>query len=255
MHDYRISASELSDFLKLLSRGPLDTIPGINVVSKQRQALLPFGAVVLSEILRAGKPSCVKISALGLREGLLYSKLSPDEQAQDPLLSAAQECPCCARDRRSTARNWSAGRAKRWQRSATGENAEEQRLRTAACLLSDIGWRAHPDYRGLQSLNILSNAAFVGVDHAGRMYLSLAVYYRHSGLTDDDSAPASANLRRCAIGKGRGRSPPVSEWRTSCPGLWKAFCPEPGCAGPASAWNWCCRLTWPISAGRGWKAA
>ena len=42
------------------------------------------------------------------------------------------------------------------------ETAEERRLRHAACLLADIGWRAHPDYRGEQSLNIIANAAFVG---------------------------------------------------------------------------------------------
>ena len=186
MHDYRISAAELADFLKLFARGPLETVPGINVVSKQRQSLLPFGAVVLSEILRAGKPSCVKVSSLGLREGLLFSKLSPAEQAEDPLLSAAREL--------SLLRSRSPGHGEEliaWSSAALSalgfkESPDEARLRAAACILSDIGWRAHPDYRGMQSLNILSNAAFVGIDHPGRMYLSLAVYYRHSGLTDDE---------------------------------------------------------------------
>jgi len=28
------------------------------------------------------------------------------------------------------------------------ETHEERRLREAGCLLSDIGWRGHPDYRG-----------------------------------------------------------------------------------------------------------
>src|SRR5437763_1873034 len=45
--------------------------------------------------------------------------------------------------------------------SGLDETAEEKRLRHAACLLADIGWRAHPDYRGEQSLNIIANAAFV----------------------------------------------------------------------------------------------
>ena len=45
--------------------------------------------------------------------------------------------------------------------SGLDETAEETRLRHAACLLADIGWRAHPDYRGEQSLNIIANAAFV----------------------------------------------------------------------------------------------
>lgn len=186
MHEYRIDADEMADFLRLLSRGSLDTVPGINVVSRQRQTLLPFGAVVLGEILRAGKPKCLKISALGLREGLLFSKLSPEEQLEDPLLSAARELSLL-RSRSPVHGEELIG----WSEqgiAALGleETAEERRLRAAACLLADIGWRAHPDYRGEQSMNILSHAAFVGVDHPGRMYLALAVYYRHSGLSDDD---------------------------------------------------------------------
>jgi exopolyphosphatase/guanosine-5'-triphosphate,3'-diphosphate pyrophosphatase len=194
MHEYRIAADELEDFLKLLWRGSLETVPGINVVSKQRQALLPFGAIVLSEVLRAGKPGCVKISALGLREGLLYSKLSDEERAEDPLISAAREL--------SLLRSRSPAHGEElvpWSEQAMAalgfeETAEEARLRRAACLLADIGWRAHPDYRGEQSLNIISHAAFVGIDHPGRMYLALAVHYRHSGLSDEELGPGIRDL-------------------------------------------------------------
>jgi exopolyphosphatase/guanosine-5'-triphosphate,3'-diphosphate pyrophosphatase len=55
--------------------------------------------------------------------------------------------------------------------------------------LADIGWRAHPDYRGEQSLNIISHAAFVGVDHPGRAFIALAVFFRHVGLADDELSP------------------------------------------------------------------
>jgi exopolyphosphatase/guanosine-5'-triphosphate,3'-diphosphate pyrophosphatase len=48
--------------------------------------------------------------------------------------------------------------------SGLDETAEERRLRHAVCLLADIGWRAHPDYRGEQSFNVIANAAFVAVD-------------------------------------------------------------------------------------------
>jgi exopolyphosphatase/guanosine-5'-triphosphate,3'-diphosphate pyrophosphatase len=195
MHEYRLDPDELDDFLKVLIRGPLDQVPGIGVVSRQRQALLPFGAVVLAELLRAGKPDSVSISALGLREGLLFSKLSAREQKADPLISAASELNLLRS--RSPAHGeelvpWTAGAM-----AALGleETDEEKRLRAAACLLADIGWRAHPDYRGEQSLNIITNAAFVGIDHPGRAYLALAIYYRHAGLTDED---LGAGLRELA---------------------------------------------------------
>jgi exopolyphosphatase/guanosine-5'-triphosphate,3'-diphosphate pyrophosphatase len=186
MHEYQMDPDELDDFLKILIRGPVDQVPGISVVSRQRQALLPFGAVVLGELLRAGKPASVSISALGLREGLLYSKLSAREQKVDPLLSAASELNLLRS--RSPAHGeelipWTASAM-----AALGleETDEERRLRAAACLLADIGWRAHPDYRGEQSLNIITNAAFVGIDHPGRAYLALAIYYRHAGLTEEE---------------------------------------------------------------------
>jgi exopolyphosphatase/guanosine-5'-triphosphate,3'-diphosphate pyrophosphatase len=194
MHEYSIEADELGEFLKLVIRGPLDAVPGIAVVSRQRQALLPYGAVVLAEVLKAGKPRSVSISALGLREGLLYSKLSEAERRKDPLLSAAREL--------SLLRSRSPAHGEElipWTGQALAalgveENAEEKRLRAAACLLADIGWRAHPDYRGEQSMNIISHAAFVGIDHPGRMYLALAVYYRHSGLSDEELGPGIREL-------------------------------------------------------------
>jgi exopolyphosphatase/guanosine-5'-triphosphate,3'-diphosphate pyrophosphatase len=74
------------------------------------------------------------------------------------------------------------------------ETADEQRLRHAACLLGDIGWRAHPDYRGEQSMNIIANGAFVAIDHPGRAYLALSVYFRHAGLSEEDLSPRLREL-------------------------------------------------------------
>jgi exopolyphosphatase/guanosine-5'-triphosphate,3'-diphosphate pyrophosphatase len=59
-------------------------------------------------------------------------------------------------------------------------------LRYAACLLSDISWRAHPDYRGEQSVILIAQSALAGIDHAGRGFLALAIYFRHVGAGRDD---------------------------------------------------------------------
>lgn len=195
MHEYRMDPDELADFLKVLIRGPLDQVPGISVVSKQRQALLPFGAVVLSELIRSGKPSSVTISALGLREGLLYSKLSPEEQKLDPLIAAASELNVLRSRSPEHGEELIPWTAQAMQAIGLEETDEEKRLRAAACLLADIGWRAHPDYRGTQSLNIITYAAFVGIDHPGRAYLALAIYYRHAGLSEEE---LGAGLRELA---------------------------------------------------------
>jgi len=195
IHDYRFPAMDAEPFLASLMSGDLDAIKGVESVSKQRLALLPYGAIVLMEIIKAGKPDAVSVSALGLREGFLYSRLSKKERRTDPLLSAAREL--------AILRSRSPAHAEElieWTGTAMvalgiEESAEEKRLRAAACLLADIGWRAHPDYRGEQSLNIIAHAGFVGIDHPGRAYLALAAFYRHSGLSNDE---LGAGLRAIA---------------------------------------------------------
>jgi exopolyphosphatase/guanosine-5'-triphosphate,3'-diphosphate pyrophosphatase len=78
--------------------------------------------------------------------------------------------------------------------SGIDETQQETRLRHAACLLADISWRTHPDYRGDQSLNIISHADFVAIDHPGRAYVALAIFFRHVGVTSEDISPRLREL-------------------------------------------------------------
>ena len=73
------------------------------------------------------------------------------------------------------------------------EDEQDRRLRHAACLLSDISWRAHPDYRGVQAYDLVANAAFIGVDHPSRAFLALAASYRHLS-NEDFVSPQSRSL-------------------------------------------------------------
>jgi exopolyphosphatase/guanosine-5'-triphosphate,3'-diphosphate pyrophosphatase len=189
MHGYVISAKEASEFSRLVQRVDPNTMSQIEIVAEARRPLLAYAAVVLEHIVRVGRPRQVVMSALGVREGLLYSLLGEKEKKRDALLAAAQELNVL-RSRSPRHGEELAEWADRFMAS-TGidETPEEKRLRYAACLLGDIGWRAHPDYRGEQSLNVIAHAAFVGVDHPGRAFLALAVYFRHVGLNDDELSP------------------------------------------------------------------
>jgi Ppx/GppA phosphatase len=62
------------------------------------------------------------------------------------------------------------------------ETEDDRRLRHAACLLSDIGWRIHPDYRSEQTLDSIMHGNFGSIDHQGRAFVALSVYYRYAGL-------------------------------------------------------------------------
>src|SRR5690606_13404985 len=124
-----------------------ETLDSIEKISAQRRPLLAYGALVLREAIRRARPSEVVMSALGLREGVLFDRLSSADKTVDPLLSAARELNIL-RSRAPRHGEDLIEWTDRFMRS-TGldETSAEKRLRHAACLLADIGWRAHPDYR------------------------------------------------------------------------------------------------------------
>jgi exopolyphosphatase/guanosine-5'-triphosphate,3'-diphosphate pyrophosphatase len=71
------------------------------------------------------------------------------------------------------------------------ESDEDRRLRHAACLLSDIGWRVHPDHRGEETLNLITNGNFGTISHLGRAFIALSVFYRYAGLSEENEPPAT----------------------------------------------------------------
>jgi exopolyphosphatase/guanosine-5'-triphosphate,3'-diphosphate pyrophosphatase len=188
MHHYEMGAETSMNFLRQVGRGELDKIPGNERVSRSRRGLLPYGAIVLQEIMAAMKPSKVVISALGVREGFLYSLLSPEEQRADPLISASEELALLRARSVTHARELTDWTGITFAAFGIDETEDEVRYRRAACLLADIGWRAHPEYRGTQSLNIIAHASFIGVDHPGRAFIALANLYRHEGIFDETIA-------------------------------------------------------------------
>jgi exopolyphosphatase/guanosine-5'-triphosphate,3'-diphosphate pyrophosphatase len=194
MHGYRIPAREALEFCRMVHLADPEALASIDAVSAERRPLLPYGALVLEHILRQAKSTEVITSALGVREGHLFELLKEKEQAKDPLVTAACELGFLRSRWPQHGHDLVAWTDQLFQSAKIEETSYERRLRHAACHLSDVGWRAHPDYRGEQSLNIIANAAFVGIDHPGRAYLALAVFYRHEGLVDDAMSPRIREL-------------------------------------------------------------
>jgi exopolyphosphatase/guanosine-5'-triphosphate,3'-diphosphate pyrophosphatase len=188
MHGYTMLSRDVAEFAKMVERVDAEVLDQVDAVSSARRPLLAYGALVLDHLIKRGKPKAVVVSAQGVREGVLHEELTPAERLIDPLLRAVQDYnELRARDpghADDLARFIDAFMAS----AHVDENAEEKRLRHAACYLADIGWRAHPDYRGEQSLNVIAHAALIGIDHPGRAFLALAVFYRYAGLKDDHVA-------------------------------------------------------------------
>ena len=184
MHNYVIPTRDALEFARLVERIEADALLSIESVSSARRPLLAYGAAVLEEIIRQANPREIVISALGVREGLIYSRLSPEEQAEDPLIVSAREfnqLRSRAPEHGEELFDWT-GRL--IASTHLEEDEQDKRLRHAACLLSDIAWRAHPDYRGAQAYDLVANAAFIGVDHPSRAFLALAASYRHMSSED-----------------------------------------------------------------------
>jgi exopolyphosphatase/guanosine-5'-triphosphate,3'-diphosphate pyrophosphatase len=190
MHGYTIPAADALDFARRLRRlVAANMLADIETVADARRPLLAYAALVLEYIIRVGQPKDVVFSTYGVREGLLFEMLSEREQKQDGLLAAARTL--------NQLRSRSPAHAEeliewtdRFMRAAKlRETPDERRLRHAACLLSDIGWRAHPDYRGEQTMSIITNGNFSAISHEGRAFLALAVFYRYAGLSAENESP------------------------------------------------------------------
>ena len=183
MHGYAMTARDVIAFCEDIRKAK--KLPTLKEIARARREVLPFGALVLERLVRLLQPSEVVFSVFGIREGLVYNLLSKVERRKDPLLAFASDY---ARLRSRSPEH--AAELGKWTDAlftppGPPETDEERRLRHAACMLSDISWRAHPEYRAEQSLILIAQSALGGIDHAGRVFLAMAIYFRHLGVGRD----------------------------------------------------------------------
>ena len=135
MHGYAIAADEALEFARLVHRVDVETLSNIEVVTNARRPLLAYAALVLEYVIRIGKPRQIVFSALGVREGLLYSLLKQKDKEKDALIEAARglnqlrsRSPRHGEELIDWTNRFMAS-------SGLDEPGEERRLRHAACLL------------------------------------------------------------------------------------------------------------------------
>ena len=144
---------------------------------------------MLEYIIRVGKPKTIVFSTFGVREGLLYEMLPPQERAKDGFICAAQTLNGLLSRSARHAEELVAWTDRLVRVVKLRETAEDRRLRHAACLLSDIGWRVHPDHRGEETLSLITNGNFGSISHQGRAFVALSVFYRYAGLSEENEPP------------------------------------------------------------------
>lgn len=174
---YTVDAEEIGNLVKVIARLGQETMKQMKSVPRRRIETLPFAALTLERLLEATRPDKVVFSGFGMREGQMIKGLPPEIRRQDPLIAGCETL--AERTGRFTLsgpeiRDWMAPLFK-------GETKEQARLRYAACLLSDIGWTEHPDYRAEHAFYRVLRLPYAGLTHPDRAFLALAVFVRYNG--------------------------------------------------------------------------
>jgi exopolyphosphatase/guanosine-5'-triphosphate,3'-diphosphate pyrophosphatase len=147
---------------------------------------------LLEAMIHVLGPRRIHVSAFGLREGLLYRDLDEDTKQEDPLLASAVEVG------ERLGRFGDHGTAlDQWMAPLfPDEIPEMQRLRLATCLLGDIAWNAHPDFRAERAVDMALHGNWVGIDSHGRAVLGRALCSAFGG--DVGFSPKVAELLKTA---------------------------------------------------------
>lgn len=187
LHHYLIPAGRAVKLCRVISGLSRKSLEKMRSVPKRRAEALPYGALVMEEMILGFGLKEVVVSAYGLREGVLHRKLSAAEAAKDPLIEFARDFG--ARESRTPGH---ADELFEWMSPLfPKETPAERRIREAACLFSDIGWRRHPDDRAMGAFHQVLRGAYGGADHHERAVMATAVYYRYVG---DDDFPEDAGV-------------------------------------------------------------
>ncbi|WP_221239282.1 Ppx/GppA family phosphatase [Sphingomonas xinjiangensis] len=180
VHQYPLSLERIGELTRMLadlSKAELKAVPDL---SSARLPTLGDAAALLGSVVKHLGSSGTTVSAYGLREGLLFQRLSVAERQQDPLIVAARD-----EGRRLGRFPEHGDLLGRWIAPLfADEPAELARLRHAACLLADVGWRANPEFRDERGMEIGLHGNWVGVDATGRALIAQALYASLGGKMD-----------------------------------------------------------------------
>ena len=176
LHEYRMTPAAVAATKQFIGANDVMALRGKLGISEDRMALVPVAVQVLDELVRVFRPKDIAVSSYGIREGMLFERMPQALRERDPLLEA------CRFQERRDARLPGFGETLFKFVLPLFPEADWQRRRIieAACLLHDVNWRAHPDYRAEVCVDAATRANLGGVKHEERVYLGLALLYRYS---------------------------------------------------------------------------
>ena len=169
LHEYRMTARSVSATVKFIEQSDLEELRVACRISSARMSLVPLAAEVLSRLVKSFRPKDIAISSYGIREGMLYEQMPQRLRDRDPLIEACRFAE--AKDARMPGFGKSLYAFIHPLFKSTPP--QRRRLIKAACLLHDVSWRAHPDYRAETCFDNATRANLGGLKHSERVFLGL----------------------------------------------------------------------------------
>jgi exopolyphosphatase/guanosine-5'-triphosphate,3'-diphosphate pyrophosphatase len=181
LHEYRMTPQSVRDTVEFIRKSNMETLRAEAGVSSARASLVPYACEVLTRLIKTIKPNDIAISSYGIREGMLYEQMPQRLRDRDPLIEACR----FAEDK--DARSPGFGKMLYNFIMPIYKSAPEPRKRLikAACLLHDVSWRAHPDYRAEVCFDNATRANMGGLKHSERIFMGLALMHRYSNKREN----------------------------------------------------------------------
>lgn len=201
---YCMTADRTRAICRFVESAEPEALGAIDGVQKKRVPTLPMAAIVLRTLIEAARAERVVVSACGVREGLLFDRLSASVRSEDPLFALAQDLA----ERQSGGRLPDPDAAFEFISPLFSDPPEMRRLRRAAALMIRMGNITHPDRRPEHAAATIMAAPFLGLGHTERAILAAMVKSRFNGSVGKGDCVIPVNLmtdeqREFAVQVGR----------------------------------------------------
>ncbi|MEL6643856.1 MAG: Ppx/GppA family phosphatase [Pseudomonadota bacterium] len=175
LHEYRMSRKSVMETVDYIAKADLGELRVRTGLGEARMALVPLASQVLTQLVRTFRPRDIAVSSYGIREGMLFEQMPQHLRDRDPLIEA------CRFSEAKDARMPGFGMHLFDFISPLFRNVRPEKMRIiqAACLLHDVSWRAHPDYRHEVCFDNATRANLGGLTHPERVFIGVALLHRY----------------------------------------------------------------------------
>ncbi len=190
VHEYAAPATAILETARIVARQSKAALDKLEGVSKKRAETLPHAAVVLDALVESLGVERVRISAYGVREGLLLEAMTPEVRHADPLIAGCQSLGARQGMDGALGPALEAWLTPLWlSLPAVFAPGRGRSLLAAACRLADVGARLHPDHRADLAFEQVLRAPVAGQTHPERAFLAAAIFARYTSASPERTGP------------------------------------------------------------------